>query len=58
MYTVNSHNSNPRYLTLTQSNTNFCFASDHFYIILPSITRTMFKCVTNKKMQTYRNDSI
>ena len=29
-------------LTLTRSNTNFCFSSDHFYIILPSITRTMF----------------
>ena len=32
------------------SNTNFCFFSDHFYIILPSITRTMcFKRVTSKK---------
>ena len=29
-------------LVLTRSNTNFCFSSDHFYIILPSITRTMF----------------
>ena len=27
-------------LPLTQR--NFCFPSDHFYIILPSITRTMF----------------
>ena len=27
-------------LPLTRS--NFCFPSDHFYIILPSITRTMF----------------
>ena len=27
---------------LTRSNTNFCFSSDHFNIILPSLTRTMF----------------
>ena len=30
-------------LPLTQS--NFCFPSDTFYIILPSITWTTFKCV-------------
>ena len=29
-------------LMLTQSSTNSCFSSDHFYIILPSITRIMF----------------
>ena len=34
-------------LMLTRSNTYFCFSSDHFYIILPSITR--FKRVTSKK---------
>ena len=30
---------------------NFCFPSDHLYIILPSITRTMFKGVTSRKKQ-------
>ena len=29
-------------LVLTQSNSYFCFSSDHFYIMLTSITRTMF----------------
>ena len=34
-------------MLITRSNTYFCFSSDHFYIILPSITR--FKRVTSKK---------
>ena len=30
-------------LMLTRSNTKFCFSSDHFYTIFPSVTGTMFQ---------------
>ena len=38
-------------LPLTQS--SFCFPSDHFYIILPSITRTMFWALKSPETTVY-----
>ena len=40
------------YCNLPLTRSSFCFPSDHFYTILPSITRTMLKHVTSRVLKS------